>query len=240
MIKKDIESLKLVLPIFDESYQKEIEFLKEYLISNNIALKDKQISFLRRLRELSEVKPKSEKELLEKTYPEYSKLFIDFPKVINNSLFVTSFSFLESRLVQIIDLIENHLKLKIKLEDFAGNTTIYRCNKYLSKVVEVELGELECDEYMELNNYQKIRNLIVHNNSSIKKRKDRKIEEQSMYGYVQREKMLSLDKQSGIFIINDYRYIDNFLNLVSRIISKIIKKTIVSLELKLSESNKLC
>ena len=231
MNKKDYEWFKNVLPIFGESFQDEIIFLKEYLITNNVGLLKKQTTFFKKYDELLKNSPNSRKDILDETYEEYRLNFEQFPKVINNSIFVSTFSFMEAKLIHIINLLDDFLELKIKLFDLAGNNTIDKCHKYFSKVANINL-ELLKNEFDKIKDFQKIRNLIVHNDSNVKKRRDKKIEEQSMYNYIIGEPRIKLDTFSGYFIINDYKYIDEFLDIVSRLLSGIIKSSIDSLNNK--------
>lgn len=77
------------------------------------------------------------------------------------------------------------------------------------------------NNWAEIQNYQKIRNAIVHDNSSIMKKKGVKLQQQPLYNYVKNHKSLNLNEQTGIVTIVDNNYLIEFCELIENYLYQI-------------------
>ena len=88
---------------------------------------------------------------------------------ISNAVFIAMYGDLESALNNICKAHTNEKAHKIKLNDIAGNG-IQRAVTYLDKVIQITVSD--SPEWNELKHWNRIRNILVHNNGVIRDSKD--------------------------------------------------------------------
>ena len=88
---------------------------------------------------------------------------------ISNAVFIAMYGDLESALNNICKAHTNHYAQKIKLNDIAGNG-IQRATIYLDKVIQINVSDSK--EWNELKHWNRVRNILVHNNGVIRDVKD--------------------------------------------------------------------
>lgn len=90
---------------------------------------------------------------------------------ISNAIFIAMYGDLESALNNICRAHTNHYKKRIKLNDVAGNG-VQRAVTYLDKVIQIDISNSQ--EWNELMHWNRVRNILVHNNGIIRDAKDEK------------------------------------------------------------------
>lgn len=142
-------------------------------------------------------------------------VFKDFDKnfytILNSSMMISCYALFDTCLRQICDLAQKRIKAELRYSDLHAESEIHAYRKYLLKVIGLELNELN-QYWKEINDYRKVRNMIVHHHSNIINDKTRKIEDQNCYSIVSSNNYLKLNKRSGYFIIKDPEYVYVFCN----------------------------
>jgi hypothetical protein len=77
---------------------------------------------------------------------------------------VLMYSQIESFFIKLCQILKDEIKSPLALKDLAGHGYIAICLTYLNKVVGIEINEKLKDRFL---NYQRIRNNIIHDNSSL-------------------------------------------------------------------------
>jgi len=130
--------------------------------------------------------------------------------LIYHSLFISIFSYFEIELKFLCNLAQKLYNPKIKLEDLKGKSEIDRYRKYLELIINLESASNKLKIWGTINHFQKLRNLIVHNNNNVIKDKSKPIESQELYNYINNETEISFDKKNGNFNIEKPSYINKF------------------------------
>lgn len=92
----------------------------------------------------------------------------EFPKLLNNSIFLVIYSMFESHFEELCVIVGNKIGSSLHVKDLAGGNYIELCRNYLTKVVGVNLGLLN-PEWAEIKKYQTLRNAVAHNTGRLKK-----------------------------------------------------------------------
>lgn len=86
-----------------------------------------------------------------------------------HSLFVSAMSLFENYLMSVAKSLENNSNSFIKIKDMSRDKSdLDRIRKYLNLVHTLETAKSENNEWQKIIKFQKIRNLIVHNNNKFK------------------------------------------------------------------------
>ena len=152
-----------------------------------------------------------------------------------HSSLVSLYSLLEKNLNQICDQVKKDVGFNIGLEDFAGQNIIKTSKVYLAKLVKIDFDKID-KEWIEITNYQKIRNLIVHQNSQLKS-----IETNHENQKLIRSFDIEIDNATHNFYIRNRIVIDKFLKIIEKFIFEILdqlsKKEIKNIEFKEDDSS---
>lgn len=139
-----------------------------------------------------------------------------------NSTFITSFSLFESSFNRICKYAQKEKGIKLSLEDINGHGIIEKCKKYIEKVIETDLNSLN-ENWIKLKNYNKIRNLIVHNSANFKKDKSKPSEEQDLYPLLNTSPSIAFKNEKlGTFYIQDNKFIIEFCDIALKFLSDVI------------------
>jgi len=98
---------------------------------------------------------------------EIQKISKDFKDTSYSSLLMVAYSYFEVTMKNICIETEKYIDTKIGLEDLKGNNYIEKSKRFLDKVVELDSSDLE-EQWNKIKDYQKIRNIIAHNNGRLK------------------------------------------------------------------------
>ncbi len=137
-----------------------------------------------------------------------------YPAILKSSLLITAYSFFESKLKKICEEIQQRENIKLKVTDINGRNYIEKARKYLEKVIGVNLKDLN-NEWNEIIKFQRVRNLITHNNSNAWKDKDNPIKNQSKevkstIEFLKNNRYISYNSDHGDFIIVDSKFVLEF------------------------------
>lgn len=195
----------------------EIEYFKEYFSFNNnkILERNNQLNIL--MNQDIEENLKDEDTIRHI----YSFDFIKLPSYFYHSSVVSLYSLLETNLTEISEKIKKDIGLPIGINDLAGQNIIKKARAYMSKLALIDFEKID-KEWILLTNYQKLRNIIVHQNSQLlTENEDRYI---TNFKNNEHSKYMELDTVTNIFYIKDKQLIENFLSVIEKFILDILNQ----------------
>jgi hypothetical protein len=129
---------------------------------------------------------------------EYSKIAEVIPNIVRSSLFVSYYSFLERRLLAICWHLKHDLDYKLDASDLR-DTGIFRARTYLKKVAGIKFPD-DTHSWNEIVFYNRIRNLIVHEEGRIPKGSSAK----AIKSFIKRKKWLKVDNMNRVCFPKDF------------------------------------
>lgn len=203
----DDRSFKIDLKLFSKLFSHELKYLNEYFKLNNEML----------------IKKREELDLCLKHdiyhYPElkdqlkdfYEIDYIKIPCYLYNSAIVSLYSLLENNIISLCNIIQLETNSPIGFRDLAGFNVIEKGKFYLEKIANLDFEKLG-KEWSSITDFQKLRNLIVHNNAQMKNpEQDIKL--------MSRVKIIRVIEQN--FYIKDISLVYEFLGLIEKFIISI-------------------
>lgn len=189
------------------TFKKNSQLFTKYLYNSladqdeNISEKsyDPEVQFLQDLKILFSTEDEKEEE--------YYRLKL--PHLINNSTIISSFSLFEYYFKKLANSVRIHWPNKTSydckwrnIDDYQN--TIYHVTKYNFDYLNGYWGEISST--------RKIRNLIVHHGSTIRKDVKRNIKDQPDYQHLKCHNKINLSEETGYFTIKDSSIVDDFFD----------------------------
>lgn len=163
------------------------------------------------------VERKEEVHTFGKSYPEY----------IRRIVFLSAQSYLETELNNICDRLRVSLNKKIKLKDLGERNYIKRSIYYLQKVIELDIS-LEDVDFQTIRKYQEVRNKFTHNEGRlINMSPEARITFQN--DNVNPFDGLVLSERENRIIIEDNSFVNNYVELIRKVIKIILSKIMTQL-----------
>lgn len=141
----------------------DLEYLKEYIHFNIKKLDERNTKLNNLLKEEKNEQPELS-DFFEKIYLQDK---IRIPTYLYHSTLVSLYSLLEVTLIELCDLIAIKTEFPILLDQISGQNIIVKTRIFLSKVANLNFQKLDT-QWLTITQIQKIRNLIIHENSCIK------------------------------------------------------------------------
>lgn len=212
------EKIKINIQDISISFNNEVRYFREYLDFNNVMFLDRKKLLDKWLVEDIIENPNDES-VLRAMYA-YDKK--KTPSFFYHSSIISIFSLLEFTLNRICERIIEDTKILLSLDDFSGSNIVNKARKFLLKIAKLNLTKL--DKYwIPITKYQKIRNLIVHNNCNILIENLNNISESKDFILLSEFKGIEIDKESGYFIIIHQSVLDKFLDSVENFVQGILE-----------------
>ncbi len=155
-VKIDLEGFKALL-------DHELTYLGEYFEFNSQMLKKRECDLEKCLEKDIQDNQAIEVHLRDM----YHLDFIIIPSYFYHSSVVTLYSLLENSLNSLCLIIQEETNFIVGLNDLTGSNIVEKARRFLAKTASIDFEELDND-WMRITDFQKLRNLIVHNNSQIK------------------------------------------------------------------------
>lgn len=114
--------------------------------------------------------------------------FQSFSAMLRSSFFVNIYSFFEIKLIEECSLRKSE-EIQLSLSELAGQDNIDKANIYFKKVLKLDFPS-NTPEWEEIQNYQLLRNCIVHCQGRLDKIK--KLDHQKIRAYITRQEHISL------------------------------------------------
>lgn len=210
-IQIDLDDLK-------NKFHHEIDYFKEYVKFNNDKLSSRRAQLDVFLKQDIQENPDNEIFLRDIYYMDYIKL----PSYFYHSSIVSLYSLLENNLNNICDKIQMDTGFVIGLSDLSGSNIIQKARKFLSKFAKIDFMIVD-KEWLRISDYQKLRNLIVHQNSQLKSF-DLSEKESEDIKTTKKFNGIEIDKHSQIFYITKGEILLDFLALIEKFILSIISQ----------------
>jgi hypothetical protein len=154
---------------------------------------------------------------------DFDKYDKTYKELLMNSTFVTSFSVFEHSFLQICKYAQKEKNSTLSVSDLAGNGVVNKCKTYIEKGLEIDLSSLNQD-WQAITNFNKIRNVIVHNASNFKKDKNKPIEKQELYSLITGNPFIKQKyEHMGYFYIKEDQFIIEFCNIAERYLLETIE-----------------
>jgi hypothetical protein len=131
--------------------------------------------------------------------------------MLHNSLFITIFVFLETRLRYLCKLIEP--RANITLNDISGNG-IHKYKRYLEKIHLIDFSPVKA-EWDLICSYILLRNKLVHDSSNKIKIVEEKNDYKKRLKLKQRHLVFQEQDGNAYFYITDRKFLDEFLDIIS-------------------------
>lgn len=221
-----ISILSMFLQFDRITIESEIDSFKEYIIDNRNNIKKLQDSFNLMIEEQKKKYPDNIEDLYESYESQYYNYLEFYPATFNNSTLLSLYSLFEFNFKNLCITLQNNAQFKIKLEDINGQGHIDISRKYINLVAGIDLTELEAT-WQKIIVYQQLRNCIVHNNSSILKKKNqdiKNIKTLDIYKEIKKNPNLKINEGNGTFIISNDQFLLDFLDLIEKYLLSILKK----------------
>ena len=145
--------------------------------------------------------------------------YVKIPSYFYNSSIVSLYSLLENSLNNLCDKIQSETNLVIRLNDLAGSNIIQKARKFLAKFANVDFSVVD-KEWLRIVDFQKLRNLIVHQNAQLKN-PDLNDNETEDYKILKRFESIDIDNSNRIFYITDGKILIEFLSLIENFMSDV-------------------
>lgn len=154
-------------------------------------------------------------EIFENDILEHSKFY----SILYNSTFITVYSRMEMTLFDICGYAQRVEDLKIKVKDISGQNYINKCKKYIKKVLDVDLSNIET-LWNTITKYQRIRNTFVHKNGKIA------LIEDDLKNFIANTSGIEYDESTTLVYISDNSFVVDFCRVVEKFINEIITEII--------------
>ncbi len=153
---------------------------------------------------------------------DFDKYDKTYKELLMNSTFVTTFSLFEHSFLRICQYAKKEKGSILSVSDLNGNGVVHKCKKYIEKALRIDLSSLN-SSWQTITNYNKIRNVIVHNASNFKKKDNIPIEDQELFLLINGNPYLKQKYEHlGYFYIKDSQYIIDFCSDAEKYLLKTI------------------
>ena len=158
----------------------------------------------------------------------YNQFHSYFPYIVNNSLLITFDSYFDYKFYILTKYISSQITNEFNIKKSNG-TYIYKCFDYYIDVLKIPISR-ENKNWISIANNHRIRNLIVHNNSSLSKNLSdnisieelKEIKNHKDFEIINSNRFIDLIEFSGKFYIKDNELLIEFLDDIKMFLDKII------------------
>ncbi len=212
--KFEDSKFKIVIENFRKRFNRELKYLNEYFELNNKMLNSRRNNLDLCLKE--DIQKHPDQEYIFRDF--YQIDYIKIPCYFYNSAIVSLYSLLENNINHLCEIIELESNLGIKLRDLAGSNIIDKGRLFLIKIGCINFEKID-KEWSRITDFQKLRNLIVHNNAQMKN-PERDIKLMSKFKEV-RTYNINIEND---FHITDISIVYEFLGLIENFIVSILNQ----------------
>jgi len=143
----------------------------------------------------------------------------EFPNILNKSIYLTIYSMFENEFNKLCEWCQHAEDLNLGPRDLKGRNYIGQCRSYIIKVLNVNLDNLN-EQWAKIGKYQKIRNIIAHNNGIVKQANT------EIRTFVNNTQGVSIEQKTSEIQISSVKFlkelIDHLVNFLNETIEEII------------------
>lgn len=191
----------------------DLEYLKEYIEFNIKKLDERNTKLNNLLKEEKNEQPEFS-DFFEKIYLQDK---IRIPTYLYHSTLVSLYSLLEVTLIEICDLIAIKTEFPIPLDQIAGQNIIVKTRIFLSKVANLNFQKLDT-QWLIITQIQKLRNLIIHENSCIKS----KTAPADLLKLIKKFGVIDIENEREYFYLTNPEILFETMSLLENFFEKII------------------
>lgn len=220
--KANLKEGKINLQVLKEKFDYEIKYLKKYFKLNQSSVSTHKDTLEKSL--ITEIKnnPEKESQLFE-FYDEEIQLITSF---YYHSSIVLVYTILENTLTQLCVQIKNETNNRFSIDFLASRDNIGKTKEYLELTTGLEFEKIE-KIWPRIGMFQKLRNIIIHQNSTFKNDKESK-KMRNMF------KDIKISSDNKKFYIKNEKLIDEFIckmeDLINALINDLHSKTFMIIE----------
>lgn len=182
--------------------ESDLEVLRNYIIESATLFDTSKQEFIEKIEEeKNKVSPDDWSEMWEFYEDEYYMQNEFFPNLLYSSSLTSVYSIYEYSLNNLCETFGKILSHKLKPKEIASRNYVGRSFIYLDKVIGVNVNSVNIEKQY-LINLQELRNKMVHNDGNIWVEKDKPLNEQRLYPFVNTNASLKLKDNGEVFIIN--------------------------------------
>lgn len=213
-----------MIVMFKYHINRQFTEIRDYISETNDLIKQEQTRVEKKVNEeLKDIENDDKaREVIEFYIEDIDKYAETYTELLMNSTFVSAFSCFESSFVRICNYGQKEKNIILSVADIGGNSIASKCKKYVEKGLSIDLNSLNSD-WNDLTDYNKIRNLIVHNASNFKRDKGKPIEKQELYSVITSSPFIKQKYENhGYFYIKDNQFIIEFCNKAEKYLINVI------------------
>jgi len=135
--------------------------------------------------------------------------------ILLNSIYISSFAFFEHHLYSLASIVEDKTSTQIAINDLSGKGII-KYTKYLFLVGNLKNANHSSKDWQAIIQFQKVRNIIVHNGGMMISDKTKKLENHECFGFLNKHKVV-MAGTFGLIRIKDLKFIEGFKDVTCKI-----------------------
>lgn len=211
---------------------KEIEALEEYVKDFSNLSKTETDKIEKHMKEVVKSHPEQADDIYEYYSEQHSLYGYKYSVLTNNGSFVSSYSFFEYQLKEILRVLKKHTKNSngIFKSDKSLCYTLNLINE-ISTISGLDFSSLK-PLWGEIDSCRKIRNVITHNGANLIEKEGVSLQNQQNYKLINSKTHLEINTENGDFYISDKAFVLNFIDCIH----KYLKQNIIILE-KMDKNN---
>jgi hypothetical protein len=191
-------------------------------LSNKIYKENLKSLLKSSLDSLNEIKRQNEefiKKLIDKEpqedWFEKSSHLANIDWIMLNSIFISSFAFFEHHLFSLASIVEDKTSTRITINDLSGKGIIKYCN-YLFLVGNLKNANRSGKEWQEIDQFQKVRNIIIHNGGMMISDSTKKPENHECFNFLKQNDVV-MAGTTGLIRIKQISFIEGFRDVTFKI-----------------------
>ena len=135
--------------------------------------------------------------------------------IMLNSIFISSFAFFEHHLYTLARIVEDKTSTRLTINDLSGKGIIKYCN-YLFLVGNLKKADRSGKEWQEIDQFQKVRNIIIHNGGMMISDSTKKLENHECFNFL-RKRDVVMAGTTGLIRIKQISFIEDFSDITFKI-----------------------
>jgi len=143
----------------------------------------------------------------------------EFRPLLYRSMFITIYGFFEHEFKTLCGYAGGISGTKLRPNDLSGNNYIDQCRRFVSKVLNVNLDNLQND-WAEITKFQLLRNSFAHNNGILKDTNKNNID------FIHKTDGLSIDEETYEIFIETNEFLIILINKLVKFLDKTIEEII--------------
>lgn len=153
---------------------------------------------------------------------ENSSYLANIEWLLLNSIFISAYSFFEHHLFALTSIVENQISTKIKLNDISGKGII-KFSNYLYLVGQIKSADRSKGQWDDISQFQKARNIIVHNGGIMLSDPTKKIESHEIFNFLKKHNVI-MAGTIGHIRIREISFLEAFATITSKLSDDLTKE----------------